>query len=97
VAAASTPSRRRGFAALVELHAEESQIALPRFLSEGRSFDLAFIDRNHRFDGVFLDLVLTNLGWTLAETGADGDLHHWAVLLTSRQPDARSFDHYVEL
>jgi predicted O-methyltransferase YrrM len=46
-----------GLAQLVEYHADESQIALPRFLSEGRHFDLAFIDGNHRFDGVFLDLV----------------------------------------
>src|ERR687894_3270822 len=46
-----------GIAQLVEHHAEESQIALPRFLSEGRSFHLAFVDGNHRFDGVFLDLV----------------------------------------
>jgi predicted O-methyltransferase YrrM len=46
-----------GVAFLVEHHAEESQIALPRFLSEGRRFDLAFVDGNHRFDGVFLDLV----------------------------------------
>jgi predicted O-methyltransferase YrrM len=46
-----------GLAQLVEHHAEESRIALPRFLSEGRGFDLAFVDGNHRFDGVFLDLV----------------------------------------
>jgi predicted O-methyltransferase YrrM len=46
-----------GIAELVEFHAEESQIALPRFLGEGRSFDLAFVDGNHRFDWVFLDLV----------------------------------------
>jgi predicted O-methyltransferase YrrM len=46
-----------GVAELVEHHAEESQIALPRFLSEGRSFHFAFVDGNHRFDGVFLDLV----------------------------------------
>ena len=46
-----------GVAQLVDYHAEESQIALPRFLSEGRRFDLAFVDGNHRFDGVFLDLV----------------------------------------
>ena len=46
-----------GVASLVEHHPEESQIALPRFLSEGRRFDLAFVDGNHRFDGVFLDLV----------------------------------------
>lgn len=46
-----------GLAPLVECHAEESQTALPRFLSEGRRFDLAFVDGNHRFDRVFLDLV----------------------------------------
>jgi predicted O-methyltransferase YrrM len=46
-----------GLAALVEHHAEESQLALPRMLGEGRRFDLAFVDGNHRFDGVFLDLV----------------------------------------
>ena len=32
------------------------QIALPQFLGEGRSFDLGFVDGNHRFDRVFLDL-----------------------------------------
>jgi predicted O-methyltransferase YrrM len=46
-----------GVASLVEHHAEESQLALPRFLGEGRRFDLAFVDGNHRFDGIFLDLV----------------------------------------
>jgi predicted O-methyltransferase YrrM len=46
-----------GIRDLVELHVERSETALPRLLSEGRSFDLAFIDANHRFEGVFLDLV----------------------------------------
>jgi predicted O-methyltransferase YrrM len=46
-----------GVADLVEFHAEESELALPRFLAEARSFDLAFVDGNHRFDGVFLDLI----------------------------------------
>ena len=46
-----------GVAWLVEYHAEESQIALPRLLGEGRRFDLAFVDGNHRFDGIFLDLI----------------------------------------
>jgi predicted O-methyltransferase YrrM len=46
-----------GIAQMVEHHAEESQIVLPRFLGEARRFDLAFVDGNHRFDGVFLDLV----------------------------------------
>jgi predicted O-methyltransferase YrrM len=46
-----------GLAELVEYHAAESQTVLPRLLSDGRTFDLAFVDGNHRFDGVFLDLV----------------------------------------
>ncbi|MGH3147669.1 MAG: class I SAM-dependent methyltransferase [Rubrobacter sp.] len=114
-----------GVAGLVEHHAEESQTALPRFLGEARSFDLAFVDGNHRFDRVFLDLVflgrlvrpggivvaddyqlpaiaraasffLTNLGWTLEEVSAADDLHQWAVLRTSKVPDTRPFDHFVD-
>jgi predicted O-methyltransferase YrrM len=46
-----------GMAPLVEHHREESQLVLPRLVSEGRRFDLAFVDGNHRFDAVFLDLV----------------------------------------
>jgi predicted O-methyltransferase YrrM len=46
-----------GVADLVEVHEEESQLVLPRMVEEGRSFDLAFVDGNHRFDRVFLDLV----------------------------------------
>ncbi|HET6694413.1 MAG TPA: class I SAM-dependent methyltransferase [Pedococcus sp.] len=46
-----------GLMPLVEHHAEESQLALPRMLGEGWRFDLAFVDGNHRFDGVFLDLA----------------------------------------
>jgi predicted O-methyltransferase YrrM len=114
-----------GIAQMVEHHAEESQIALPRFLGEARSFHLAFVDGNHRFDGVFLDLVflgrlvraggiifvddyqlpavaravsfcITNLGWTLEEVAAAGDLHRWTVLRTSTVADTRPFDYYVE-
>jgi len=46
-----------GFADMVELVEEPSEIVLPRLLAEQRSFDLAFVDGNHRFDGVFVDLV----------------------------------------
>jgi predicted O-methyltransferase YrrM len=46
-----------GLADMLDYHAEESQIVLPRFVAEGRSFDLAFLDANHRFDHVFPDLV----------------------------------------
>jgi predicted O-methyltransferase YrrM len=42
---------------LVEHHAEESQMALPRFVSEGRHFHFAFVDGSHLFDRVFLDLM----------------------------------------
>jgi predicted O-methyltransferase YrrM len=45
-----------GVADLVEHYAEESQIVLPRLLAAGESFDLAFVDGNHRFDWVFVDL-----------------------------------------
>jgi predicted O-methyltransferase YrrM len=46
-----------GVGELVEFHAEGSELVLPRLLAEGRSFELAFLDGNHRFEGVFLDLV----------------------------------------
>jgi predicted O-methyltransferase YrrM len=40
----------------VEVIHEESQLALPRLVSERCEFDLGFIDGDHRFEGVFLDL-----------------------------------------
>ena len=46
-----------GVFSLVEHHAEESQITLPRLLSQGRRFDLAVVDGNHRLNAVFLDLA----------------------------------------
>jgi predicted O-methyltransferase YrrM len=45
-----------GVRSLVEHHAELSQLTLPALLKSERQFDLAFIDGNHRFDSVFLDL-----------------------------------------
>ena len=45
-----------GVAHLVEFHAEESQLVLPQFVKDRRHFDLAFVDGNHRFDYVFVDL-----------------------------------------
>lgn len=45
-----------GVRQLVEHHVEFSEIVLPQFLKEGRRFDLGFIDGNHRFDAVMLDL-----------------------------------------
>jgi len=52
---------------LVEFYEEESQIVLPRLLAEGRRFDLAFLDGNHRFEGIFLDLIYS--GRLLEEGG----------------------------
>jgi predicted O-methyltransferase YrrM len=48
--------RDAGVAAMVEQIHAESQLALPRLVAEGRGFDLAVIDGDHRFEGVFLDL-----------------------------------------
>ena len=45
-----------GVRELVEVLEEESQIALPRLVAEGREFDFAFIDGDHRFESVLLDL-----------------------------------------
>jgi len=58
---------RAGAGDLVHVYQEESQIVLPRLLDEGRRFDLAFIDGNHRFDAVFLDLIYA--GRLVAEGG----------------------------
>jgi predicted O-methyltransferase YrrM len=114
-----------GAAGMVEHLSAESLIALPRLLGEGRVFDLAFVDGNHRFDGVFVDLVYlnrlvrpggvvmlddyhlpgvaraasffrTNLGWTLEEASAPDGRHRWAVLRTSRAPDNRPYDYFVD-
>jgi predicted O-methyltransferase YrrM len=52
---------------LVEFHAEESQIVMPRLLVDGRRFDLSFLDANHRFEGIFLDLIYS--GRLLKEGG----------------------------
>jgi predicted O-methyltransferase YrrM len=52
--------RDAGVEDMVEQVHEESQLALPRFAAEGRSFDLALIDGDHRFEGVFLDLCFAD-------------------------------------
>jgi predicted O-methyltransferase YrrM len=46
-----------GVSDIAEHVPEPSEVALPRFLEQGRRFDFAFVDGNHRFDGVFLDLA----------------------------------------
>jgi predicted O-methyltransferase YrrM len=114
-----------GVREIVEFHPEESQVVFPRLLAEGRRFDLAFLDGNHRFEGVFLDLVyagrllaeggivfaddaqlpgvrravdfcLANLGWTVEEEGAEGDVHEWIVLRTGpREAFLRPFAQFA--
>jgi predicted O-methyltransferase YrrM len=46
-----------GLDSILEFLGEPSEQALPRLLADGRTFDLAFVDGNHRFEGVFLDLT----------------------------------------
>ena len=48
--------REAGVEGLVDVIEEESQLALPRLVGEGREFDFAFVDGDHRFEGVFLDV-----------------------------------------
>lgn len=117
--------KQAGVAQLVEHHATHSQLVLPRLLGEGRSFDLVFIDGDHRFDGVFVDLYYagrlvrpggivmvddyqlpaleravsffaSNLGWSIEELAPPDPHHQWAALRTSRLPDRRPFDFFVD-
>jgi predicted O-methyltransferase YrrM len=52
--------REAGVEAMVDFHPDYSEYLLPRLLQEGRRFDFAFIDGNHRFDHVFVDLFYIN-------------------------------------
>jgi predicted O-methyltransferase YrrM len=47
---------RAGVSDLVSFRPGPSELALPALLEEAARFDFAFIDGNHRFDGVFVDL-----------------------------------------
>lgn len=49
--------REAGVEDLVEVIEEESALALPQLVRDGREFDFAFVDGDHRFEGVLLDLV----------------------------------------
>jgi predicted O-methyltransferase YrrM len=52
--------RESGADELVEVVEEESQVALPQLVVEDQSFDFAFIDGDHKFESVFLDLYYMN-------------------------------------
>jgi FkbM family methyltransferase len=45
-----------GLGPYVEFYPEPSGLVLPRLVAEGRLFDFAFVDADHRFDGVFIDM-----------------------------------------
>ena len=46
-----------GMADMLEFYERPSESVLPDLLEDGRTFDFAFVDGNHRFDWVFVDLV----------------------------------------
>jgi predicted O-methyltransferase YrrM len=48
--------REAGVERMIDFHHYASEYLLPRMLQEGRRFDFAFIDGDHRFDHVFVDL-----------------------------------------
>ncbi len=48
--------RELGLERAVEFYSQPSGLVLPRLVSEGRQFDFAFIDGDHRFDAVLVDL-----------------------------------------
>jgi predicted O-methyltransferase YrrM len=114
-----------GVKALVEHHSAPSEIVLPLLVAEATRFDFAFVDGNHRFDAVFVDLsylgrllrpggviflddyqlpgvrraatfYVANLGWSVEEISGADDFHQWAALRTSRVPDARPYDYFVD-
>jgi predicted O-methyltransferase YrrM len=58
--AARRTLREAGVDAMVEFHEAPSDLVLPKLISEGRQFDFAFIDGDHRFEGAFLDAVFVD-------------------------------------
>lgn len=48
--------REVGASPLHEFHQLKSEVVLPRLIAEKRMFDVAFIDGDHRFEGVFIDV-----------------------------------------
>jgi predicted O-methyltransferase YrrM len=74
-----------GVSEMVEHLAERSEAALPRLLGEGRSFDLAFMDGDHRFDGVFVDLFYFA---RLVRPGGVVFLDDWQLPSVGRRPSS---------
>ena len=63
---------RLGLAGSLEFYAEYSHTVLPRLLSQGRTFELIFIDGDHKFDGQFVDFYYAS---ALIEEGGVIVLH----------------------
>lgn len=64
--------QRAGVSAALEFYEEGSQFVLPRLRDQGRSFDLGFIDGDHRYDAVFIDMyymhhLIRPGGWILVD------------------------------
>ena len=74
--------REAGAEGLVEFHQEPSEIFLPKLVEQGRKFDFAFIDGDHRFDGAFVDVVfihkLLEPGGVMAVDDTELDAVHLA-------------------
>ena len=49
-----------GVEELVEFYEDRSDLILPKLAGEGRQFDFAFIDGDHNFEAVFLDVVFVD-------------------------------------
>lgn len=58
--AARRTLRESGVDEIVEFHEASSDLVLPKLISEGRQFDFGFIDGDHRFEAVFLDVVFVD-------------------------------------
>ena len=52
---------RLGLSSALDFRADYSHNVLPKLLAEGRQFDFAFIDGDHRFDGQFIDFYYVDL------------------------------------
>lgn len=59
--AATLALGKLGVEELVEFYDQPSELVLPHLLAQGRRFDFAFIDGDHRFDAAFTDFRFIHL------------------------------------
>lgn len=50
-----------GYRDRLDFHPGSSHIVLPRLVDEKRTYDFAFIDGDHRYDGIFVDFFFVDL------------------------------------